>query len=416
MDTSKLKGILGKLGFIKDFSSLLVPVVILIVACVVFVPAKLVSRSLKNRIEQESITSLGRRVASLSRDPIASEQWKVERMYQKFYEADANHISLLAKQSSQRELLSYKIFPEPSDTSSLIFEQFGNQYRSGLEQLIEKLNARDCPSEAELQRSLQSSGITTYTGSFGFPAGGFGEMGGFTGRSTTVGETIKEELCRAKAEAASVYANVSNISGYDFWRDYEYVGISESVEDCWYWQLAYWVVEDVVDTVEAYNAGSQSVFNSPVKRIMSVNFSRGQQTFRTNVNIDRPTYVTSEGQAMAFSFTGRACNEQIDVIHFTVTVVVDSKAVLPFMQKLCSSKEHTFRGWSGLQRPQGYRHNQITVLESSISSIERAEPVHNLYRYGDDAAVKLSLACEYVFSRSGYDAIKPESVRSRVGI
>ena len=36
---------------------------------------------------------------------------------------------------------------------------------------------------------------------------------------------------------------------------------------------------------------------------------------------------------------------------------------------------------------------------------------HRLYRYGDDAVVRLDLICEYIFNKNGYEKIKPESVK-----
>ncbi len=98
-------------------------------------------------------------------------------------------------------------------------------------------------------------------------------------------------------------------------------------------------------------------------------------------------------------------------MHFSVGVVVKTKAVLPFMQQLCSAKQHRFRGFSGEEQEQVFKHNQITILESDVGSIDRKDATHNLYRYGDDAVVELDLICEYVFNKNGYDEIKPESIK-----
>jgi hypothetical protein len=85
--------------------------------------------------------------------------------------------------------------------------------------------------------------------------------------------------------------------------------------------------------------------------------------------------------------------------------------VLPFMQQLCSAKQHKFRGFSGEEQEQVFKHNEITVLESNIRSIERNDTTHNLYRYGEDAVVELDLICEYIFDKKGYEEIKPDSVK-----
>jgi hypothetical protein len=98
---------------------------------------------------------------------------------------------------------------------------------------------------------------------------------------------------------------------------------------------------------------------------------------------------------------------------------VKSQSVLPFIDELCSAKEHTFRGWSGTEPEQTFKHNQITVLETNITPVvvndsgrRSSADVHELYRYGDDAVVEVEFVCEYIFERAGYDEIKPEFIKN----
>jgi len=91
--------------------------------------------------------------------------------------------------------------------------------------------------------------------------------------------------------------------------------------------------------------------------------------------------------------------------------VLSTKAILPFMQQLCSAKQHKFKGFSGKEPEQTFKHNQITILESNIGAIDLASQTHNLYRYGQDAVVKMDLICEYIFDRKGHDEIKPKAVK-----
>jgi hypothetical protein len=88
---------------------------------------------------------------------------------------------------------------------------------------------------------------------------------------------------------------------------------------------------------------------------------------------------------------------------------------MPFMSELCSAKEHTFRGYDGEQAPQTFMHNQITILESTLKSINPDDREHELYRYGDDAVMQLDLVCEYVFYKAGYDPFKPSSIKEQPG-
>ena len=403
MDVSQVKDLVQKLSVLKNYSSLLVPVIIGLVGVLLFVPTQLMSSKLKKQIAAESI-SIGKRVQSLSKNAVARDQWEVEQEYQQAYESDANQTALLAKQSTQRPFLSYKIFPEPKDTSTLIFEEFGRQFRDGVEMLITRVNARDCPTDAELDRALQGSTLSR-------SRRGMGTRSSYRG-SGEVEATITDVLCREKAESASVYANPADLSGYEFWKEYEYIGMDEAVKDCWYWQLAYWVIEDVVDTIGAMNSGSNSVFTSPVKRLLAVSFIVSDRRLKgRGVDDRRPSYVLSSMDGLTEPCTGRFSDVDIDVVHFDVVVVISTKAILSFMQQLCSAKQHEFRGFSGEEQERIFRHNQITILESNIKSIDQEDRTHDLYRYGEDAVVELDLICEYIFNRNGYDEIKPESVK-----
>jgi hypothetical protein len=402
MDVSKFKDVLQKLGFLRNYSALLLPAVIVLIAVLLFIPTQLMSGRLTKQIARESV-SMGKQVESLSKDTVPRDQWKVEQEYQRDYQNDANQIALLARQSSQRELLSYKMFPKPEDISTLIFKQFGQEFRRQIEQLLADASAHDCPTEAEIQRNLQSSSGARPKGTRSLLV--LGE----------VDTAITDVLCRAKAQSASFYANPVALAGYDFWEQYEYAGMEKAVKDCWYWQLGYWIIEDVISTIRAANSGSGSVFTSPVKRLVTVAFGLGSISVgREKKTVQTaPRYVLStyEGLTLIEPYTGRATNDDIDVVHFNVVVVLSSQAVLPFMQELCSAKAHKFKGFSGNEQEREFRHNQITILESSVNPTIREAPAHNFYRYGEDAVVELDLICEYIFDKKGYDKIKPESVK-----
>ena len=412
----------------KDYSSLLVPVVIGLAGVLLFMPTQLMSSKLKNYIADESISKLGNQVQSLNRSDIPGEQWKVEKAYQEACAEDAHQIALLAMQSTQRQLLSYKMFPKPKDISMLIFEQFGQRFCDSVDALIARVNACGCPTDIELQRSMQShSSSGSYRDGRGSPGTLFATL--YRGSSDAEAAIkIKDALCREKAESASVYANPADLSGYKFWgrgeeksdkRDksdkFTYTGTDEAVKDCWYYQLAYWIIEDVIDTIGASNSDSNSVFPSPVKRLMGISFTTSDNRLisREKTAGDRPSYVLTVKDGLTEPWTGRLCNDDIDVVHFNVVVVVSTKSVLPFMQQLCSAKQHKFRGFFGESREQIFKHNQITILESNIRSIDRGDETHSLYRYGEDAVVELDLTCEYIFNKNGYDKIKPEPVKKR---
>ena len=85
---------------------------------------------------------------------------------------------------------------------------------------------------------------------------------------------------------------------------------------------------------------------------------------------------------------------------------------MPFIQALCSEKEHQYReGFVADGALKTAKHNQITVLMQEMRPLDRESSSHEDYRYGDDAVASLFLVCEYVFDRTGYDSLKPASIK-----
>lgn len=412
MDISKLKELVQSV--LKNYSSLLVPAAIGLAAVVVFIPTQLMSGKLRSEMERQSVRGTGARVKQLGGVVVSREQYKVEADYQKRLKNEANDVSLLAQQTTQKELLSYKIFPEPKDASSLIFRDFGKQFRNGVEELFRQLGAVDRPSELELEMALQGlsgRGIRRSKRS------GIRRVRVPRTRVKEAKETITDALCREKAESATVYANPVDVSGYEFWEGYELPERNEAIRDCWYWQLAYWITQDVIDTIDVLNSASESVLTSPVKRLVAISFGRQIKTPRAvsgskaagSRPVEKPNYVLSLEDALAWPCTGRYCSTDIDVVHFNVVVVVSAKDIFSLMQELCSVKKHKFRGWDGESEEAVYKHNQITILDSKAEAINREDNAeHKYYRYGQDAVVELTLICEYVFNTAGYEIAAAE--------
>jgi hypothetical protein len=363
------------------------------------------SGKLKRRISEESIINRGGQVTSLRRSAVSSDQWLVERERQQSFKNDANQIMILAEELTKRPLLSERIFPSPADPSISIFREFGQRFREGVNEMLKRVKAGGCPTKEELERSLGA--ISSRRGR---------SSSGFRTNVTEAGDEITDALCLSKAESANVYCNPLDISGYKFWGEYQYAGTEQAVEDCWYYQLAYWIIEDVIDTIESMNSSSNGVPKSPLKRLLGVDFYNVWMTTSTSgtTKDERPGYVLTIYDGLTIPCTGRVCDGDIDVVHFNVRVVVDSDAVLQFMQQLCSAREHIVRGSSGsTQGAKHAKHNQITILETRITPVVRGDEAHRLYRYGEDAVVELALVCEYIFDKKGYDELKPASIKSK---
>jgi len=452
MNMPNFKDVLQKLSVFKNNLSLLVSVIIALVSILLFLPTQLMSSKLKKEVEQESINDGLKKIKRLETRAVSSRQYEMEAERQKAHAADANEVARLAMQTTQRELLSYDIFPapDPNGFSGLIFQKFGENYRSGIDELILSLDARDCPTDAEIERGLENSSSTgrmrgrglssvmpmsrEYSGMDLYGSGGSMMLG-------NINRMIIDEMCKARAKTISVYINPIDVAGYEYWKDYKYdIKQEDAIEDCFYHQLAYWIVEDIFQTMAKMNSGYDNVLTAPAKRFMGISFTMGlkarggrgssgvfrpirgrgrtSKTQNRTEEADRPRYVRDKSDGLTESCTGRFCSgddedtsDDIDVTHFNFSVIVSTKSVLAFMKELCSVKEHQFRGYPDPNQPvQTFKHNQITILESKMGSINPSDMTHRYYRYGDDPVVSLDLICEYVFDVGGYENIVPQPV------
>jgi hypothetical protein len=450
MDLPKfnLKEIFGKLSVFKNNMALLVPVIIVLVAVLIFIPTQLMSLRLRKHMDEDSIRNGASVIKRLKDDPISRDQYQIEMARQEARVRDANAIERLAVQTSQRELLSYDIFHEfdpNANFSQMIFQVFGERFRTGIDEQIRRLNALDCPTDEEITRALENSSVSRSRtggrsammdtlGGAGRGRGGLnlygGGYGGYNMPGANINRLILDEICEARAKSISFYADPLTIAGYDYWANFTYQGKDEAVKDCWYYQLGYWVVEDIFDTMEAMNAGHENVMAAPVKRLLSLSFTMGLKRPRSGggvfrgirgrrsvgqtgrENVDRPTYVLTSKDGLSESCTGRFCGDDIHVIHFNVAFVVSATDVLPLIEELCSAKEHQFKGYPAAQEPaQTFKHNQITVLESKMGFLDPRDMTHRYYRYGQGNAVELDLVCEYIFKKKGYEILLPEPVK-----
>ena len=425
------------MSFIKKYSVLLIPVGIALAAGVVIVLTILTSRSLAKDIAKNSLGP-GKQITSLLRKPISERQPEVEKGVQDQRAQDVIGVVNLSRQCSIRELISYRIFLEKRDSSQQVFDEYGENYRAAIESLVRNMRALEAPGEIEVQEAL-NEGSQQAAGR----AGGYGGMGNYNRRAIrspvrrkdNTRDAMVDAICGKRAEDILVYANPNLFKWYEYWSDFQFAGADSAVQDCWYSQLAYWIYEDVVTTINNLNAGSQNVYSSPAKRLLGVSFREAvdypKTTGRTGYGGyggggydddmysrgDAPEYIRRpEGGVLNVeTWMGRVCNDDIDVVHFSVGVIVSSSAVMPFMKELCSAKEHLYRKGADDNAPATFQHNQIGILRSDVIAVERDAPDNANYRYGDEAVVRLDLICEYIFNRSGYDKIKPESIKVRLG-
>lgn len=444
-----IKDILKKLSFLKNNLALLVPIIIAIVALLLLIPGRILAGRLRATVDEQSVRT-GKRVDTLIRDVNSAAEAEVMRAQIDAYAQDVNAIEALIARTVERELLRYDLFgPDTNETSRVLFERFSAAYRAGIDRLVESIGAGACPTVSEIQAALKTAprtalqgvgGVYGDMGRGGAPYGGGGMMdpyggGGMMGRGQSLGivtemdKKIVDQMCLDRAGTIKVYASPVEVAGYAFWDDWTFEDRDKAYRDCWYWQVGYWIIEDVFTTIRQMNQGTQSVIDAPVKRLTGAEFTLGRNRAarggrprsggrmrRTKEN-EGPTYVTDTTDVLTVPCTGRFTSPiedvpGIDIVQFNVRVILDATQVMPFMEQLCSAKSHAFRGFYGDQPEQTYEHNQITILETSISPVEPDTFDHMLYRYGDRPVVELDMICEYVFNRTpAFEEIKPRQVR-----
>lgn len=421
---------------LRKYSMLLVPIGILVGTALVFGLVVLSGRSLKAQIQSQSV-DVGRRIESLATEAPSARQYEQTKIAMDKLVEQVNQVDQLAKQDSQRLLLSYKIFPKPKETSQLIYSEFGDEFRRSLEGLIQDIRGLDAPSEVELSKDMgpEASRVIRV------------QPGTIRDKST---QSLIDAICTKRAGELGVYANPKLFSWYGFWEKYKFEGEERAIRDCWNTQVAYWVYEDIFATIKALNGTSGSVFSSPVKRLVGIRFSGPVIFQKTGTSMsdygyssggfegtrDNPLYILDPVKAMssggvspmymmggeggsnaAQAWTQRYCSPDIDVIHFYLGVVVDNRSVMSFLRELCSEKTHKFRaGFAANGKETEFKHNSIMVLGSSIDPVEMTNEEHQMYRYGPNAVVTLMLDCEYIFHRAGYDPIQPEPIKKDLGI
>jgi len=439
IDLNTVKEALKKLSFLKNNLPLLASVLLVIVAALLFVPTKLLSNRLKNTVTQQSVKA-ATDIKRLIGDVKEAGQAEAMEEYLNAYAQDPCSMETLMARTTMRELLSYRLFPDdPNETSPLLFDPFRRDFLAGVETMIERLGAGEPPLREEIDAALERSRGPSRAGrgrATDMGAGAYNNYPGGAGQGRGLGSyrmmgdmdrRIVDKLCEERAKTTRVYASPADLEGYSFWSDWKFEDWNTALRQCWYWQMGYWVLEDVADTVQAMNQSGSCVLDSPVKRLLSVGFAlskqgtrmvggrRGRGVRRVVGQQEMPSYVINLKSAMATPpCTGRFCTEAADVMHFEVRVLVSADQVTPFIQELCSAKTHTFRGWYGDQPEQTFKHNQITVLETSVIPVDLESPDHGSYRYGPSAIVELDLICEYLFVSAGYEEVKPQVIKDDI--
>jgi hypothetical protein len=446
------------MNFIKKHLMIIIITSLVIIAGMgLFVFGKMMDT--KNRKKLSEIKSEYSQAAGLAKEVIHQNVLDSLQSNVQLAQEDENRVIEIVRQTSRRPLLFEKIFPEPKEISSArsYYNQFGQQYCQAIENLLRVCHSGDKPTTIEEQKVLESyrgtaPGERANTShaearpAMAAPPGGMppgmAEGGGAwpTRSSGAISTNLKgseqrlvDELRRKRAQNISVYTNTDALCCYDYWQGHPGTGEQETLSlNSWFSQIGYWIQQDVVLSVAKINDNSKSVLENPVKRLVEIGFSgesagessgRRDSTSAGSVTIaarknnpnNLPQYVirpsavpgqdaaiTPPVGAIASPWTGRAGDELIDIVHFSVSVIIDTTRIADFINTLQSEK---------YDEANRNRRNQITVLDMQTESLDIEAEQAAGFHYGPGSLTLLRLNCEYFFFKSGYEEFKPEAVK-----
>lgn len=370
----------------------------------------------KQEIKAESISGL--KSSAKNDAQIAAEQERGKR-----YEQEYSKLVSTANTINAREPLLEGVFPsfERLDTPF----RFRERYKLALEQLPRPLQAEPLPNEAEIQEEMQNveddrmqelekqeetrvlqPGEQPPQGrqpAIAPPVSIGGSRGG--GRSSFAGgasaglsdEPRFNPLLRAQVNKAK------NIRCYVGPASFHRSPILDptnprppSLVDMWMAQVSLWIQQDIVKAIAEVNEAAASqikegdvyVQHMPVKHLVSTTLHGYQMP--ENRAVPLPAIVGGSEPAPR-SFTGRAGDDQVDVLRFTVVVVMDQRDVLALVDALTKVN---------LYKCIGLRYEAVPDAL-----------IKEGYKYGTEPVVLAAMDFEAYHLRSVFDPLMPKEMR-----
>lgn len=180
-----------------------------------------------------------------------------------------------------------------------------------------------------------------------------------------------------------------------------------SPELVWIAQMGLWIQEDVARIIADANKGSRSVFTSPVKHLVKVQFDPATMYVlpKTAGEIGGAGTVTVTGVkpeapitlTKSLSLTGRTASGLYDVVHYRLIVRVAESYVPEFLALIPRDRLHY-------------------VLNCNLRAVDAPSEAAIGYSYGNDRVVELDLTVECLYLRSWTEKYMPKGIRQLVGI
>lgn len=175
----------------------------------------------------------------------------------------------------------------------------------------------------------------------------------------------------------------------------------------WTAQVSLWVQQDVVNAIAAMNAaaaglvkvGDPHVEHTPVKRIERIRvhgYQLKEGKFYPFDEVGAVEGISREQVAPAESFTGKAADDQFDVVSFTVIVVCDQREMMHVVDAIT-------------------RANFYQCINLEYRSLTEQELVEG-YIYGTAPVVRVRMDFEGYMARAIYAKWMPKLIKEALGV
>lgn len=356
------------LGFVKSQPFTVVSAVGFVVFAVVLamgMSSTAVTAAMNKRLQELQASQ----IASLRSSPKNPEIIEKEKERGKRYEQEYNETVAKAVAINERKPILESVFPEPKDMVSRF--EFRQAYRKAREALPQRFNGGTLPTLADIQEEAQSiqdllaqlaekQEETKTEPSAAVPAvpgrpqppkvpvgttppvGRGGRVSvtdpGRVGVNVPANDPKFNPEFRARVNKARnircYYSEEASFPPSPILTDPN----APSAADMWTAQVAHWIYEDVAKAIERVN-------NEAAEKVKDGDVCVEHVPIKHLVTTKVIGYVRPEGKFVAFdgantmgltpSLTGRVCDEQFDVLRFSVQLVIDQRDVLKFADAMC---------------------------------------------------------------------------------
>lgn len=339
--------------------------------------------------------------------------------------------------AAQRDPLHAPVFSgvEGADRDAAIYE-LQDKYSGALRELLTILNAKDAPTDGEYE-VYEERALSEYRRKQRETRTGLDESIFNNNRRLGGGgeENVQEQLSKKaridlsvmRAQWCECYANMFTID--DRSSEIQDAGVSEAaIDEIWYAQVALWIQQNVFQALADLNTEAASqlpeqqqwVAFLPVKHVLRFRLgnylplqagaatggragSRGSFGGRGRMSRSPLTGSGSGASGKGIyrllsagpdaAFTGRGSTASVDVIRFSLDVVVDAKYLVRLINSISNA---------------GF----YTLLDMQYQDIQVTN--RGPYVYGPEPTLLVSMVFEACMMRNSYEQWMPETIKTAI--